>query len=311
MDLIQVEGLSDLLKAETEAQRRISFDQLDGGFSRKIDNWKGKITTLLAFLEAGIDFTDQDLGQIEVLDIISDLIETLEKDIDAYQDTRSIKDGIDIAIIGPPNVGKSTLINYLTKREVSLTSRIAGTTRDIIESTVLIKGVLVTFLDTAGLRETNDTIEKKGIAKLRKRLKTTAFNIFLINNETELKKIGVRVGSEDIVLKSKADKGNSTTFKGISGKTGYGVKEAIEIIETKIPKFNITSGAISTHRQKVKVKELLSLLLDLALDVKFGLDIELLAEKARHALKLIEELIGKIDTEEVLGIIFKSFCIGK
>ncbi len=311
MDLIQVEGLSDLLRAETEAQRRLSFDQLEGGFSKKIHAWKDKITSILAFLEAGIDFSDQDLGQIEVLDMISDLLESLKKDIDIYKDIRSIKDGLDIAIIGPPNVGKSTLINYLTKREVSLTSRIAGTTRDIIESKVQLNGVSVTFLDTAGLRETRDTIEKKGIAKLKKRLKTTIFNIFLINHESDLKKIGVKVGSDDIVFKSKADKGNPTSFKGISGKTGFGVKEAIDLIETKIPKFNISSSVMSTHRQQVKVNELFKLLSDLKLDVELGLEIELLAEKARYGQKLLEELIGKIDTEEVLGIIFKNFCIGK
>ena len=311
MDLIQVEGLSDLLRAETEAQRRISFDQLEGVFSKKIDTWKRKIATILAFLEADIDFTDQDLGQIEVLDMILDLVEALKSEIDAYQDIRAIKDGIEIAIIGPPNVGKSTLINYLTKREVSLTSRIAGTTRDIIESKVQMKGVFVTFLDTAGLRKTNDTIEKKGISKLKKRLQTSAFNIFLINTESDLDEIGVRVGSDDLVFKSKADRGNRTAFNGISGKTGFGVKEAIDLIEAKIPKFNINSGVIITHRQRAKINELLRLLLDLKHDVKHGLDIEILAEKARYALKLVEEIIGKIDTEEVLGIIFKSFCIGK
>ena len=121
----------------------------------------------------------------------------------------------------------------------------------------------------------------------------------------------MKVGCDDIVFKSKADKGNSTSFKGVSGKTGFGVKEAIDIIKMKIPKFNIKSGVISTHRQKVKVNELFKLLSDLKVDVEFGLDIELLAEKARYAQKLLEELIGKIDTEEVLGIIFKNFCIGK
>ena len=311
MDLIQVEGLSDLLRAETEAQRRLSFDQLEGGFSKKTHIWKDKITAILAFLEAGIDFSDQDLGQIQVLDMISDLLDSLKKDIDVYQDIKSIKNGLDVAIIGPPNVGKSTFINYLTKREVSLTSRIAGTTRDIIESKVQLNGVFVTFLDTAGLRETKDTIEKKGIAKLKKRLKTTVFNIFLINNESDLKKMGVKVGCDDIVFKSKADKGNPTSFKGISGKTGFGVKEAIDLIEKKIPKFNISDGLISTHRQKMKVSELIRLLSDLRIDIEIGLEIELLAEKTRYAQKLLEELIGKIDTEEVLGIIFKNFCIGK
>ena len=141
MDLIQVEGLSDLLRAETEAQRRLSLDQLEGGFSKKIHTWKDKITTILAFLEAGIDFSDQDLGQIQVLDSITDLLDSLKRELNVYQDIKSIKNGLDIAIIGPPNVGKSTFINYLTKREVSLTSRIAGTTRDIIESKIQLKGV--------------------------------------------------------------------------------------------------------------------------------------------------------------------------
>ena len=311
MDLIQVEGLSDLLRSETEAQRRLSLDQLEGGFSKKIHIWKDKITAISAFLEAGIDFSDQDLGQIQVLDMISDLLESVKKELDVYQEVRSIKNGLDIAIIGPPNVGKSTFINYLTKREVSLTSRIAGTTRDIIESRVQLNGVFVTFLDTAGLRKTKDTIEKKGIEKLKKRLKTTVFNIFLINNESDLKNIGVKVGSDDIVFKAKADRGNPTSFNGISGKTGFGVKEAFDLIQTKIPKFNISDGLISTHRQKMKVNELTRLLSGLRTDVEIGLEIELLAEKTRLAQKLLEELIGKIDTEEVLGIIFKNFCIGK
>ncbi len=311
MDLIQVEGLSDLLRAETEDQRRMSFDQLDGVVSKKIDNWRTKIISILAFLEADIDFNDQHLGNIEVLELILDLIKVLKKETDTFQNIRSIKDGIDVAIIGPPNVGKSTFINYLSRREVSLTSRIAGTTRDIIESRVQMNGVLVTFLDTAGLRQTSNTIEKKGIANLKKRLKTTAFNIILVNAESDLKKIKVKIGSDDLVFKSKADKGNNTVFNGISGKTGFGVKEAIGLIEKRIPKFNINSGLITTHRQQSKINELLTLLMDLTHDIKCGLDVELLAEKARSGLKLVEELTGKIDTEEVLGIIFKSFCIGK
>ncbi len=311
MDLIQVEGLSDLLRAETEAQRRISFDQLDGVVSKKIDTWKKKIIAIMAFLEADIDFNDQDLGGTEVTGMIKDLIKLIKKEIDSFQNVRSIKDGIEVAIIGPPNIGKSTLINRLSKREVSLISRIAGTTRDIIESRVQINGVFVTFLDTAGLRKTNNTIEKKGIVKLKKRIKTTAFNIILVNAETDLKSIEVKVGRDDLVFKSKADKGNNTCFSGISGKTGYGIKEATRLIEKKIPKFNINSGMMTTHRQQSKIKELLLALMDLNLDIKRGLDAELLAEKARYGLKIVEELTGRIDTEEVLGIIFKSFCIGK
>ena len=311
MDLIQVEGLSDLLRAETDAQRKISFDSLDGVISKKVEVWKSKIMSILAFLEADIDFNDQDLGDVGVLSMISDLLGLLKKELDNFKGVRPIKEGLNIAIIGPPNVGKSTLINHLSKREVSLTSRIVGTTRDIIESKVQINGVFVTFLDTAGLRETNDIIEKKGITALKKRLKEVVLKIFLVNKESDLKTIGVKVGSDDLVFKAKADRGNNTRFKGISGKTGLGIKEAIGLIETKLPRFYISDGVIATYRQKSKINTLVTLLSDLTFNIKEGLDAEILAEKARDCLKIIEELTGRIDTEEVLGIIFKSFCIGK
>ena len=311
MDLIQVEGLSELLRAETEAQRKISFDSLDGVVSKKVDTWKSKILSILAFLEADIDFNDQDLGEISILNKISDLIELLKIEQDGFKDIRSIKEGLEIAIIGPPNVGKSTLINNMVKRNVSLTSRIAGTTRDIIEAKVQINGVYVTFLDTAGLRDTKDTIEKKGISIIKKRLKTVALKIFLINKESDLKSIGVKVGPDDLILKAKADRGNNTKYTGISGKTGLGVKDAIDLIGTKLPQFYVNSGVIATYRQQIKTNDLLSLLTDLTTDIKSGLDVELVAEKARDGLKIVEELTGRIDTEEVLGIIFKSFCIGK
>ena len=311
MDLIQVEGLSELLRAETEAQRKIFFDSLDGVVSKKVDTWKSKILSILAFLEADIDFNDQDIGDINILNMISELIELLKKEQDGFKDIRSIKQGLEIAIIGPPNVGKSTLINNLVKRNVSLTSRIAGTTRDIIEAKVQINGVYVTFLDTAGLRDTKDTIEKKGISLIKKRLKTVALKIFLIKKESDLKSMGVKVGTNDLILKSKADRGNSTKYRGISGKTGFGVKDTIDKIGTKLPTVYVNSGVIATYRQQSKTNDLLSLLSDLTTDIKNGLDVELIAEKARDGLKIVEELTGKIDTEEVLGIIFKSFCIGK
>ncbi len=311
MDLIQVEGLSDLLRAETESQRKISIDSLDGVFSKKVGRWKSKIIGILAYLEADIDFNDQDLGEIEVLDMIFNLVELLKKEIDGFNNVRSIKNGLDIAIVGPPNVGKSTLINHLSKRDVSLTSRIAGTTRDIIESKIQINGVFVTLLDTAGLRETKDTIEKKGIAELKKRLKSVVFKIFLIKKEADLKNIGIKLDPHDLVFKAKADRGNDTKYKGISGKTGLGVKEAISLIEKKLPSFYIGDGVVATYRQESKINNLIDLLSELKFDIKEGLDVEILAEKARDGLKIIEELTGRIDTEEVLGMIFKSFCIGK
>ena len=216
-----------------------------------------------------------------------------------------------VSIVGKPNVGKSTLINHLSRRYVALTSRIAGTTRDIIESKIQMNGNFVTFLDTAGLRKTNDIVEKKGISVLKKRLREVVLKIFLVNRESDLTTIGVKVGPDDLVFKAKADRGNNTRFKGISGKTGLGIKEAIGLIERKLPRFYSGDGVIATYRQQSKINSLVILLLDLTFNIKDGLDSELLAEKARDCLKIIEELTGRIDTEEVLGIIFKSFCIGK
>ena len=214
-------------------------------------------------------------------------------------------------IVGLPNVGKSTLINRLSNREVSLTSRIAGTTRDIVESKVQINGVSVTFLDTAGLRETHDTIEKKGIAMLRKRVKKVAFNIFLVNKEADLKSLGIKVGKEDLIFKAKADKGNKTRFNGVSGKTGFGVKEVFKLIEARLPSLYFKNGAMITHRQQSKILGLREILVEINQEIESGLGVELVAEKARNGLRFVEELTGRIDTEEVLGIIFNSFCIGK
>ena len=121
----------------------------------------------------------------------------------------------------------------------------------------------------------------------------------------------MKVGPDDLILKAKADRGNNTKYIGISGKTGLGVKDAIDLIGTKLPQFYVNSGVIATYRQQIKTNDLLSLLTDLTTDIKSGLDVEIVAEKARDGLKIVEELTGRIDTEEVLGIIFKSFCIGK
>jgi tRNA U34 5-carboxymethylaminomethyl modifying GTPase MnmE/TrmE len=146
---------------------------------------------------------------------------------------------------------------------------------------------------------------------VKKRLRGVFIKIFLINKEEDLRKIGIRADEEDIILKAKADKGNNTAYQGVSGKSGEGVDEVLALIEKKLPKFYINSGLIATKRQETKIKDLLRILKFLIMDIESGLDIEILAEKARGGLKLIEELTGKIDTEEVLGIIFKSFCIGK
>ncbi|MDC3068070.1 tRNA uridine-5-carboxymethylaminomethyl(34) synthesis GTPase MnmE [Paracoccaceae bacterium] len=311
MDIIQVEGLSDLLRAETEAQRKLSLDQLEGSFSTKVQNWREKMVEIVGFLEAEIDFSDQFLGNVEVLHKIEELDNILESEIKTFSDISVAKEGVEVAIIGPPNVGKSSLINYLSKKEIAITSRLAGTTRDIIESKLQINGISVTFLDTAGLRKTRNIIEKKGISLLKKRLERVFTKIILIEKELDIERLGIPIKDSDILLKAKADKGNKTNYPGISGKTGLGVASLIGLLREKLPRSSIKSGSISTHRQRVKIQELLALIRQIKSSIKCQEDIEIIAENGRVGLVLFEELTGKIDTEEILGTIFKNFCIGK
>ncbi len=311
LDLTQVEGLADLISAETENQRKWSIDSYSGGLSRDINKWRDILTDILSDFEANIDFSDEDIEPINVSNKIDKLIVLMSEKENIYNRVRVVKDGIEIAIIGPPNVGKSTLLNRLGNRKLALTSEIAGTTRDIIEVRLEIMGVPVTFLDTAGLRDTSDKLEREGITLVKERIKTVFSRVFLINKENDLEKLGVQIEDRDIVFKSKSDIGNCTKYRGLSGKTGKGVSELINDIEKMLPNISRMSGIIVDERQIKKVKETIEVLKVLKKGIEKGKEIEILAEECRRGLKVLDQLEGKIDSELVLGNIFKKFCIGK
>lgn len=311
LDLTQVEGLGDLLRAETESQRKLSFDSYAGNLSRQINVWKEKLIIILADFEASIDFSDQDLKKTDILENIDDLMGLMKEQESMYEKVRMVKEGVEVAIIGPPNVGKSTLLNSLSGRNLALTSRIAGTTRDIIEAKLEIKGVPVCFLDTAGLHKTKDYLEKKGIALVRERIKGVLTRIVLIEKEDDLKNIGVKIESSDLIFKSKSDKGNKTKYNGISGKSGAGFDLLLKEIELLLPKINHLSAVIIGDRQKKKVNEVIGVLGLLKEGLKEDKDTEILAEECRRGVMCLEEMSGKIDPEEILGKIFENFCIGK
>jgi len=311
LDLTQVEGLSDLLSAETETQRKWSIDSYSGGLSRDIDKWRGILTDILSDFEANIDFSDEDIEPINLSKKIDELIVLMSEKEHIYNRVKVVKDGIEIAIIGPPNVGKSTLLNRLGNRKLSLTSEIAGTTRDIIEVRVEIKGIPVTFLDTAGLRETNDKLERDGIALVKERIEGVFSRVFLINEEKDIETLGVQIKDRDFVFKSKSDEGNSTKYRGLSGKTGKGLRDLINDIEKMLPSINRVSGIIVDERQMKKVKQTIEVLKVLKKGLEKDKEIEILAEECRRGVRFLDELEGKIDSELVLGNIFKKFCIGK
>lgn len=311
LDLTQVEGLADLLSAETETQRKWSIDSYSGGLSKDISNWRDTLTEILSDFEANIDFSDEDIEPVNVSKKIDYLMISMTEKETIYNRVKGFKDGIEIAIIGPPNVGKSTLLNRLGNRKLALTSEIAGTTRDIIEVKVEISGIPVTFLDTAGLRETTDTLERDGIELVRERIKGVFSRVFLIRKEKDIEKIGVQIRDRDIILKSKSDEGNRTKYRGISGITGKGVDELINDIENMFPNINRVSGIIVDDRQIKKVRETIEVLRAVKKGLEKDKEIEILAEECRRGVSLLDELEGKIDSELVLGNIFKKFCIGK
>jgi tRNA modification GTPase len=182
LDLAQVEGLADLIDAETEAQRRQAVRVLSGSVGQKVDGWRRDLIRAGALLEATIDFADEDVPvdvSPEVLALIDNLSADLGREAAGVHAAERIRDGFEVAIVGAPNAGKSTLLNQLAGREAAITSEIAGTTRDVIEVRMEISGLPVTFLDTAGLRETDDRLEQAGIDRALSRAKSADLRLFL------------------------------------------------------------------------------------------------------------------------------------
>ncbi len=249
LDLNQVEALSDLIEAETELQRKQAMQVLDGHFSEAGRIWKEKLLRAVALLEASIDFSDDEIPadlHIEVRSIVeataSSIMAVLERSVMASK----IRQGFTVAIIGAPNVGKSTLLNSIAGRDVAITSDIAGTTRDVIEVRIDLNGLPVTFMDTAGLRETDDYIEKLGISMSYKRSEAADVRIFLVDSEEDELLISKEPG--DIVVQSKADT-RDVSGLAVSGKTGKGVSNLLKLVSKKLSPETMLDVAAIRERQ--------------------------------------------------------------
>ena len=310
LDLAQVEGLADLIESETEAQRRQALRVFSGALGNKVELWRKRAIRAAALVEATIDFADEDVPE-DVTDEVQELLELLIQDLTAEREgamiAERVREGFEVAIVGPPNVGKSTLLNYLAGREAAITSDIAGTTRDVIEVRMDLHGLPVTFLDTAGLRETDDKVEKIGVARTVKRAETADLRVFLHDgNGVDV----VKAEGDDIVLRCKADL--HTEEDGISGLTGQGVEELVQKITSILDQRISRSQTAIRARQRLAIERAL-VALESARDVLSsgsGLS-ELAAEETRAAIRALDSLIGRVDVEDLLDEIFSSFCLGK
>ncbi|WP_428546257.1 tRNA uridine-5-carboxymethylaminomethyl(34) synthesis GTPase MnmE [Profundibacter sp.] len=312
LDLAQIEGLSDLLEAETEAQRKQALRVFSGALGDKAESWRSQLIRAAALLEATIDFADEDVPvdvTPEVKELLDSVMIALASEASGVQISERIRNGFEVAIVGAPNVGKSSLLNRLAGRDAAITSEIAGTTRDVIEVRMDLNGLPVTILDTAGLRDTDDAVEEIGIERALERAKNADLLVFLY--DAEPLNLPLQPENDDIVLRSKADlyEGEADS---VSGKTGQGLSE----LTTRIAEIlqNRAAGASTAIRERHRTAILTALaaLESAKNELEYGMDrSELAAEELRTAIRALDSLVGRVDVEHILDEIFASFCLGK
>lgn len=301
MGLVDIEGLGDLLAAETEGQRQLAMRVADGDLTRQVTKWRDQLIEAGALVMASIDFADEEVPDevpAQVIDIVNTLVADFRQVLQGYPAAERIRSGFTIAIIGPPNAGKSSLLNHLSGREVAIVSALAGTTRDVIEVHGEVGGMAVTFLDTAGLRETDDQIEAIGVALARSRAEKADIRVHIAPDgavDRDLWQEG------DLSYRSKADHGG-----GISAHTGAGIDEMMEKLSEVLKTRVSGAGLIAHQRQADCVSTALAALSDIS-----QLDSEFLAEALRDATNALDRLVGKIGAEDYLDVVFSRFCIGK
>jgi tRNA modification GTPase len=308
LDLAQVEGLADLIDAETEAQRRQALRVLSGAIGRRAEEWRAKLIRAAALIEATIDFADEDVPvdvTPEVMGLTHDVLVDLRREAAGSHAAERIRDGFEVAIVGAPNAGKSTLLNALAGRDAAITSEFAGTTRDVIEVRMDIGGLAVTLLDTAGLRETTDPVERIGIQRALERAKAADLRVFLESGEDVP---GIVPMAGDITLSGKAD----VTGRGVSGKTGQGVLELLDAIGERLLAHSASAGLVTRERHRLAIERAIRAMESARVEIEKGAArAELAAADLRIAIRALEALVGRVDVENLLDEIFASFCIGK
>lgn len=325
LDLAEAEGLADLVEAETEGQRRQALRQAKGALSSVYEGWRARLIEAAALIEAEIDFPDEDLPGA-LAQRAGPILAALAGNMGAHlADDRGerVRDGFRIAIIGPPNAGKSSLLNTLAKREASIVSDIPGTTRDVVEVRLVLGGFPVWIADTAGLREAADSIEAEGVRRALARAEDADLRIGLAEAGSQIApSLLDALKSGDIVVRSKADLVSPRTIPSgalltaipelwLSAKSGEGVRELESLLTLKVARAlgREEAPALTRARHRRLVEGALAAL-NRALP-RLADSPELAAEDARLAAAALGRLTGRIDVEDLLDEIFSSFCIGK
>ena len=323
IDLLKAESIGDLIHSETELQRQQAIKLVQGNASNYYNNLREKIIKSLAFIEAKIDFAEEDLPEKVLKDAhksIKEIHSEITKIIEDNKVGEKIRDGFRVSITGEVNAGKSSLLNLLSKREVAIVSDEAGTTRDVIETYLNLDGYPVILADTAGIRKAKNEVEKKGISLALGKSKEADLNIIVIDNSskninTEIQNM---INRDTIIFLNKSDVSDKQIHKFdvdtvlASVKNNKNIDKLIDLIKTKLSKkFTSNNSALITReRHRVKLNDCLKEI-DKFLKKDQNKDLELAAEDLRMATRHLGSIVGKVDVEEILGSIFKDFCIGK
>lgn len=300
--LSEVEALSDLLSAESEAQRQQAMRVVSGELTRWAEGLREKLVRAGALIEVSLDFADEEVPDEvppEVFRLLAEVRSDIHAAIAGYPAAERVRVGFEVAIVGPPNAGKSSLLNRIARRELALVSEIAGTTRDVIELHTDLDGLAVTFLDTAGLRETADMVEGMGVERARDRARSADLRIHLSEDGSAVQDL---LRPDDLVVRTKADLGGP----GVSSRTGAGIENLLQEVGFRLSKRIAGAGIVSRLRQAEALEHAAAVL-----EVDPDCPSELLAEVVRQVLHRLNEVIGRVAPDDYLDEIFSRFCIGK
>jgi len=325
INLLKAESIADLISSETEIQRKQALKIMSGKSSDKFNLWREKLLKILSHVEAKIDFPEEDLPQNimnEIQKKSNDVLNEIKKTLNDQRVGERIREGFKIAILGPPNSGKSSLLNYLSKRDVAIVSEIAGTTRDVIETHLNLDGYPVVVSDTAGIRSSKNEIEKKGIKIALKRaedadLKLVIVSVKNLDFTAVLKKLLMKnailvVNKSDLVKGKLNSKFKKYDHLLISIKKDLNLNKLITKIKSKLKnKFTTTEDILITRERHRQNLINCAQHLEKFQKKKSVQDFDKAAEDLRLATRHLGMIVGKVDVEELLGSIFNDFCIGK
>jgi tRNA modification GTPase len=326
IDLAQAEAVVDIINSRTEASLRGARNQLDGILSNKVKTLREELIKVSSLIELELDFAEEDVQFVsskEILKLIDHLVEEINQLLNTYSFGKVLKDGVNVALVGKPNVGKSSILNYILKESRSIVSEIPGTTRDIIREEVSIDGILFRIIDTAGIRVTEEEIEREGVARSRNAVENSDIVVFISDEmsgfDTELYNnlLELTTKARIISVQNKIDLGLPQLLNievKVSAKTGEGMNDLLNYMKKKsmgIESYSEKTAIVSTLRHSEALNRAKTHLINAQNTIHNKLSGEFVSLDLRNAEDALGEIIGEVTSEDILNSIFSKFCIGK